>query len=389
MEYARLASSLILGHSTQAPVSPNSTSYASIVTRRANSDYAATPPSPPPSIHDSSNDLATLVLRGQRLTFSYDGTSVSAQDGRVSACGLAALNCARIVFKKFKKGLTEAQLLEDIISEQTVQEIVSICPMWAGTAYPEIEEIAELPIFRYFLKRQGTNWGNATRSGFDKMLERLQGAGTQELECPPQVQAVVITKEPDVVACLRLTIQEKNVFVIFDPHPRPSHPNGSGLVIDANRERILGHLTELMGVDEDLLNDPEVAWQMELFSSEHTFVPNLKPDDPDLESLVLQLSIQSYAQKHNAEKQLRPVREERDKLTAQLEQLRTVAKAQLAEARAYRQGVENNRGQEDIQRSVLVQEIQRLRGEVQEAKNTNDKLSKEMQALKRADIRAE
>ncbi len=60
-----------------------------------------------------------------------------------------------------------------------------------------------------------------------------------------------------------------------------------------------------------------------------------------------------------------------------------LAMAQFAQARAYRQGVEAARGQEDaIQRSVLLQEIQRLCNQVQEAKDTNEKLNQELQVLK-------
>ncbi|TFK70993.1 hypothetical protein BDN72DRAFT_491769 [Pluteus cervinus] len=350
--------------------------------------HAPTPPAPASPIYPS-DDLATVVLqRGQQFIVSYDDTSVSAQGGGATACGLAALNCARIAFGKHNQGILEARLLEDITNKETVREIVSIGQMWTGETQPDLDEIAKLPIFSDFLGCRGINWGKATRSGFDKMLKRLERA-------PQDPFAMIVTKAPDIITCFRITIQEANVFVIFDPLPRPSHPGASGFIVDVDRERILDYLTELMGVDEDLLNLPDLAWQTEILStfSEHCYSPKIQV--PDLQSLVLRLSIESYAQKHEAERQLKvvqedrdnlaaqlkPVQEERDKLAAQLKELRTIAKVQLVQARAYRQGVENTRGQGDVQRSVLIQEIQKLRGQVQE-KDTNKKLNLELQTLK-------
>ncbi|TFK71419.1 hypothetical protein BDN72DRAFT_895661 [Pluteus cervinus] len=328
-----------------------------------------TPPprsrTPPPPLSKPPNDSAVLVLKGEQLIVSYDGTSQYAQGGGVSACGLAALNCARIVLGKSKRGILEAQLLEEIISERTVQEIVSICPMWTGSAHLEVDEIAELPIFSNFLDRKGVNWGKATRSGFDKMLKRLEKAQ----DYPAVV--MVITKSPEIIACLRISVQEQNVFIIFDSHSRPSHPNGSGLVIDANRERILDRLVDLMGVDEELLNDPEFSWQMEMLSqfSEHCYVP--KPEDPNLESLILQLSVQSYAKKHDADERLKPIRDERDRLTSQLKEWQTYAKSQTASADAFKREAEKIHKEAlrnfEAQRNTLTQEIEKLRSQVQEA----------------------
>ncbi|TFK65419.1 hypothetical protein BDN72DRAFT_900699 [Pluteus cervinus] len=337
---------------------------------------SCSPPLPSPLKPPTQSAALRLVLNGEQHLVTHDDTEGSNRSGGVSACGLAALNCARIVFKKFNQGVDGTRLLEDVMNEQTVKQILSIRSMLAGSAHLELDEIAELPIFSSCLNRLDSHWGRATHAGFNEMLKRLE-----DVQQHPIV-VMIVTKSPDIIACLRITIEDKHVFVIFDPHPRPSHPNGSGLIIDADRERFVDHLTELLGIDEDLFNDPELARQMEILSSfsDHCFIPT--PENPDLESLIIQLSVQSLNKEHNTDEQMRPIREERDRLAAQIKELRTVARAQLAEARAYRQEVEEIREQEDVQRSVLIQEIQRLRSQVREGKTTNEKLSHELQALK-------
>ncbi|TFK65422.1 hypothetical protein BDN72DRAFT_900702 [Pluteus cervinus] len=320
---------------------------------------------PPLPLSKPPSDPAAFVLSGQQLIVSYDGTSDSVQGGGTSACGLAALNCARVVLGKSKQGSLGTRLLEEIIDEKTMQDIVSICPMWTGNANLEIDEIVSLPMFNNFLKPLGISWGKATRSGFDKMLTRLQDLHQHS------VVVTVITKVHEIVACIRVAIQDHNVFVIYDPHARPSHPNGAGFIIDADKERILDHLTMLMGVDEDLLNDPDFAWQMEMLStfSGHCFIP--EPEDPDLESLIIKLSIQSYGQHtcdhDDSAAEIKLIKEERDRFLSRLKQWRGYAEAQTSAVKAYKQEVEKVERQALRDKEALTQEIEELRRQVQQA----------------------
>ncbi|TFK65426.1 hypothetical protein BDN72DRAFT_962525 [Pluteus cervinus] len=358
--------------------------------------HAPTPPYPSPNIPP--NDRTTLVLRGKQLTASYIAPSASFEHGSVSAGAFAALNCARIIFKKYKQGIPSSRLIDDIISEQTVQEIVSrVCPIGAEKAHFEIEEIAKLGIFSDTLKCQGVSWGKATRSGFDKMLKRLED--TQ----PEQPVVMIISKNcSDMIACLRLPIQKENVFVIFDPQSRPPHPRSSRLIIDTNRGRILDYLTRLMGVDEGLLNDPNR--QMKIFSSfcGHCFIPRSGNPDPksrgqpdptmhdtdeqlklvrdERDSLAAQLEL-VQEERDNLAIRLEPVEKERDSLKTQLNEFRTFMKEQLAGSRAYEREVEEVWGQVDVQRTALIHEIQRLRGQVEGSQNA-DRASPEQQAPK-------
>ncbi|TFK65424.1 hypothetical protein BDN72DRAFT_845586 [Pluteus cervinus] len=319
------------------------------------------PPLPPP-LSEPPDNPATLVLSGQRLFISYDGTSESVQGGGVSACGLAALNCARIVLGKSKLAMPEGDLLEDMISEDTVREIVSICPMWTGSTDLGIEEIIDLPIFNNFIKPLGVNWGKATRSGFTKMLKRLE-----DVQQHPVV-VTVITKIPEIIVCIRLVIQEQNVFVILDPNSRPSHPDGSGLIIDANEERILDYLMDLMGVDEDVLNDPTISWEVAKLSTfcGHCFIPST--EEPDLESLVLQLSVKPYSQRDSDERS-RTVKEERDRFLTRLIQWRAYAETQTAALNAYKEEAVRVQRQALRDRDLYREEIEELRRQIGQETN--------------------
>ena len=111
--------------------------------------------------------------------------------------------------------------------------------------------------------------------------------------------AVVITRPPEIIACLKLRLSTRNVFIIFDSHPRPSYPNGAGAIVSTSVEGTARRLTEpLPSVD---LQDGVLQWQAQLLSncSGHFFVPHSLDTSPAalwqavLESSLAQLSMQA------------------------------------------------------------------------------------------------
>lgn len=59
----------------------------------------------------------------------------------------------------------------------------------------------------------------------------------------------IITRPPEVVACLKLKLKlAQNVFVIFDSHPRPYYPNGGGMIASTSIEGTASRLTEILHV---------------------------------------------------------------------------------------------------------------------------------------------
>lgn len=77
------------------------------------------------------------------------------------------------------------------------------------------------------------------------------------------------------MACLKLHIADKDVYVVFDSHPRPSHPDGLGFIINPNIKIAASYLSQLLSFDKTLLNDSSLQWQAQLLgqSCGHILLP--------------------------------------------------------------------------------------------------------------------
>jgi hypothetical protein len=127
-------------------------------------------------------DAIKGVLRGDRrsLVISHPGTSQYAQgEGRgISACGLAALNCARCLLAKANQTPAAAPyaFLHDLSASETIdvsrqltatassthlslpQEITSICDSWQSNLHLEVDHIYGIPLFQQSLDLVTTKW---------------------------------------------------------------------------------------------------------------------------------------------------------------------------------------------------------------------------------------
>ena len=55
----------------------------------------------------------------------------------------------------------------------------------------------------------------------------------------------IIIHPPEIIACLKVQLRSRTVF-IFDPHPRPSHSNGAGMMTSPSIEGTVRRLAELL-----------------------------------------------------------------------------------------------------------------------------------------------
>ena len=63
-----------------------------------------------------------ILVNGAEHVLSHGGTSQHNRDGTgASACGLAALNFARIVFSKEQSGLYDTDLLQSILARECTE----------------------------------------------------------------------------------------------------------------------------------------------------------------------------------------------------------------------------------------------------------------------------
>lgn len=64
----------------------------------------------------------TKILSGREHVVSFPGRSQYGPDGGgVSACGLAALNCARVILGKERDGMRGEHILRDMMKRETAE----------------------------------------------------------------------------------------------------------------------------------------------------------------------------------------------------------------------------------------------------------------------------
>ena len=79
--------------------------------------------------------------------------------------------------------------------------------------------------------------------------------------------AVMITRPPEIVACLKICTSTADVFVIFDSHVRPNHPLGAGFILNTSIDATAKYLATLFMMENRPLGAAEASqfqWQFDL-----------------------------------------------------------------------------------------------------------------------------
>jgi len=80
--------------------------------------------------------------------------------------------------------------------------------------------------------------------------------------------AIVITRPPEIVTCVKISIPDgADVFMLFDSHPRPDHPNGAGFTFTTSIDVTARYLDNLLAIDESILSDKSLQWQTQLLAN--------------------------------------------------------------------------------------------------------------------------
>ncbi|KIJ08228.1 hypothetical protein PAXINDRAFT_139430 [Paxillus involutus ATCC 200175] len=256
--------------------------------------------------------MSTEVLGGRDRIVTFAGTSQFTVQG-VSACGLAAFNFARIVFQIERNKGNISDALSEIGTRKIVEEIVSICAGWSSNLHLEVEDIFRIPLFETSLKLVATKYGLPRAKHFKRVLQEMQAIKTSAV--------VIITRPPEIIACFKLADATSNrtVFIIFDSHPRPSHPHGAGLLLSTSLEQTAMTLSTILPVDENLLASPDFQWQAQLLAncSSHIFV--VRNERLDTEQSILQSSLTVLALRAEVEE----LKRSNKSLTSENERLET------------------------------------------------------------------
>jgi hypothetical protein len=134
------------------------------------------------------------ILGGTEEIVCHHGTHQYGYRGisGVSACGLAALNFARIIFAKARECRRDEDLLRAVIAKETVQvsllifyafvacsserpsiaqDITDICTEWRSDLHLEVEDICQVPLFDKTLKLVSTKYGQPAVDHFTTLLQ--------------------------------------------------------------------------------------------------------------------------------------------------------------------------------------------------------------------------
>ncbi|KAL6309201.1 hypothetical protein BKA93DRAFT_425367 [Sparassis latifolia] len=229
-------------------------------------------------------DVIRGVLKGAKHVVSYPGSSQYGGLG-ASSCGLACLNFARIGFAK-EDSLFGEELLKAILDKATALDITAICAAWSSTSHLEVEDISQIPLFEKSLKLVSTKYFRPGVKQFASLLK--------DMKAIPVSCVAVITRPPEIIACLKLSVGPQTVFIVYDSHCRPSHPEGAGFTLSSSIRDTAVILSDILPVDSHLLSHGDLQWQAQLLAncSGHIFVSRgLLSTSADLTQTVIETSL--------------------------------------------------------------------------------------------------
>lgn len=80
--------------------------------------------------------------------------------------------------------------------------------------------------------------------------------------------AIVITRPPEIVTCVKISIPDNaDVFMVFDSHSRPDHPDGAGFTFNTSIDATAQYLDNLLAIDQSILSDRSLQWQTQLLAN--------------------------------------------------------------------------------------------------------------------------
>ncbi|KZS89197.1 hypothetical protein SISNIDRAFT_231108 [Sistotremastrum niveocremeum HHB9708] len=210
---------------------------------------------PPPPVPWKPPTTLLRLQSGQEVVISFEGTSQYTQGG-LSACGLAAMNAARLVLEQ--RNRNGVDLIEMLSSRDFLQSVMAITSMWSDQDHLEIEDIRGLPLFQSSLRHVGESNAQTSFETFGRLLATLR-ENSRRSSNPPSPSAVVITKPPEIVAIIYIPMPQNvrldGVFAVFDSHPRSAKgTKGASFILFPSLEGTCDYLARsLFYMDPDIL----------------------------------------------------------------------------------------------------------------------------------------
>jgi len=95
---------------------------------------------------------------------------------------------------------------------------------------------------------------------FRKLLKNMEKSSRETSS------AVVITKPPEIVACIKIPSSKGNIFIVFDSHIRANHQYGAGFIVSSSLDETARYLSDLFKVDDipSTTGHHEWQWQVDM-----------------------------------------------------------------------------------------------------------------------------
>ncbi|CAE6410625.1 unnamed protein product [Rhizoctonia solani] len=288
------------------------------------------PPDYSPGGDRTPADAIQRILRGERHSATFEGTSQYAAGGS-SACGLASMNAIRLAFELCSRMMDPEQLVSALVSEDFVRAAMGIATYWPNDMHLEVEPILQLPLFSNSIRVLDNQYAVCTYRTFSNAVVALHSD-----EQSPGPRAVCLTRPPEVISVMHIPIprstsndwtpwasprRTESIYLVFDSHPRPNHPNGAAVHIFPARstDDVADYLMDLFQVDQEIMNDPNLEWTVQLLGqlSYHLLAPALGREPTD--EYVLNMRILEENRKRTwAEDKLKAAEAETRKLRSQV-----------------------------------------------------------------------
>ncbi|KAJ1300980.1 hypothetical protein OPQ81_003404 [Rhizoctonia solani] len=284
-------------------------------------------PQPSPSVGQSPLVVIQRILRGHRHSATFEGTSQYAAGG-TSACGLASMNAIRLAFELCSRITDPEQLVSALVSEEFVRAAMGIATYWPNDMHLEVEPLLQLPLFSKSIQVVDGQYAECTYRTFSNAVVALKLD-----EDSPAPRAVCVTRPPEVIGVMHIPIPKpsltssdwapwtsrraESIYLVFDSHPRPNHPNGAAVHIFPSRptDDVAEYLMDLFQVDEDIINDPNLEWTVQLFGqlSYHVLAPSPAPEAANEYELNMRI-LEANRKRDWAEEKLKTAEAETRKL---------------------------------------------------------------------------
>ncbi|KAF8838980.1 hypothetical protein BDN67DRAFT_823371 [Paxillus ammoniavirescens] len=184
------------------------------------------------------NRLFSDILKGNERIVSFANAVIN-REKDITAGVLSALNFTRVAFGLEQSSSLLSTIIGSLHAEHTIEKSLAICHGWSDSLHMEVEDIYRVPLFERSLKRVSTKYGRSTPEWLTTVLKDLNTANSSA--------AVILTRYPEVVACLRLcNVAGPDVFVIFNPRPASDQQQEASLTFNTSLAQTVQRLCSIL-----------------------------------------------------------------------------------------------------------------------------------------------